>query len=240
MDYIYACRIGDNEELRYSIRSVMKNCATVDNIWVIGYKPDWYAGNFISVPNRSTKYENIKNCLRAAIDNPNISEDFVYMNDDFFVTRPMAEIPTMHGGLLQDKINKYLKVDSGSGYVSSLQQTAVNLRRRAIRAPLDYDLHTPIVFNKTLLRSVIDEVGQVRTNYGNIHDIEAIESTDVKTYSAEKYQYRSYDYLNNDLPYISTEDVSFVNVYNDILKDMFPDPSIYEYPRQDSNLQPNG
>ena len=38
MNFIYICRVGENEELRYSIRSVL-NSFPEANIWVIGGKP---------------------------------------------------------------------------------------------------------------------------------------------------------------------------------------------------------
>ena len=93
MDYVYICREGDNEELRYSIRSVVAN-ATHDKIWIIGYKPDWYIGNYIQIENIGSKFENITNCHKILPDIGALSEDFVIMNDDFFILKSLGKMPT--------------------------------------------------------------------------------------------------------------------------------------------------
>ena len=58
MDIVYNCRPGkQNEELRYSIRSVMENLPH-DNLWVVGGKPEWYTGNYgRGVPKGRELYE---------------------------------------------------------------------------------------------------------------------------------------------------------------------------------------
>ena len=48
MDFVYICKEGVNEELKYSIRSVVESFPE-SNIWVVGGKPDWYTGNYIQV-----------------------------------------------------------------------------------------------------------------------------------------------------------------------------------------------
>jgi hypothetical protein len=106
MDCVYVCRPGDNEELRYSIRSVVANMPH-DNLWLVGYKPSWYMGNFISVPNTTTKFENIRLAIKAAAEHNEISDNFILMNDDFFVIKPANPEVVLHGGLLTDKISRY-------------------------------------------------------------------------------------------------------------------------------------
>jgi len=48
MDFVYICKDGVNEELKYSIRSVVESFPET-NIWVVGGKPDWYTGRDISI-----------------------------------------------------------------------------------------------------------------------------------------------------------------------------------------------
>jgi hypothetical protein len=100
MDYVYICRKGENEELRYSIRSVVKN-TNCRNVWVIGYKPSWYNGNFVDFPDIATKFNNIINCTKAITDVGAISDDFVLMNDDFFFLKYRNSMPVYHGGPLK-------------------------------------------------------------------------------------------------------------------------------------------
>jgi hypothetical protein len=227
MDYVYICRAGDNEELRYSIRSVVAH-TSCKNVWLIGHKPDWYRGNFVSVPNTSTKFNNIINCTKAITDIGAISDDFVLMNDDFFFLNDVGVPPVYHGGLLKDKIDRY--IDAGSRhYVTLLSKTYGSLQRQGIKDPLDYDIHLPMPMNKDKLKRSIKKAYFPRSAYGNINNIGGTLTKDVKVYGSKNPLSKlSYDLLAEDKYFISTEDESFEDVYNKILKNKFSNPSKYE------------
>ena len=228
MDLVYICRQGDNEELRYSIRSAVKHL-THNNVWLIGNKPDWYYGNFVEIPDEMTKFDNIRECISAIPEIGAISDDFVLMNDDFFFLMDIGIMPVYHGGLLEDKINRYVAMGSRR-YAALLTRTYKNLIRQGIEVPLDYDLHVPMPMNKEKLRASRKKAYFQRSGYGNIHQIGGqLIPTDVKSYSDRSpLASNSYDFMNGDMPFVSTEDGSFEKVYNNLLKDMFPDPSPYE------------
>ena len=227
MDYVYICRQGDNEELRYSIRSVVANFDN-PNVWVVGYKPKWYVGNFIPVQDKSTKFNNINNAISVIANDPRISEDFVLMNDDFFVLSNQGTPANLHGGKLVDKLQEYVKLTPSSSYTMLIGQTYKFLKSQGIGNPIDYDLHTPMVFNKTKLKQTIVHGLMARSVYGNLNKVRAKKSADVKRYSsASRLKSRSYS-INANSKYISSEDTSFEYIYETILKDMFPSPSQYE------------
>jgi hypothetical protein len=227
MDYVYICREGSNKELRYSIRSVVAH-ASYKEIWLVGYKPDWYRGNFVSVPDISTKFNNIINCTKAITGIGAISDDFVLMNDDFFFLNDVGIPPVYHGGLLKDKINRY--IDAGSRqYVTLLSRTYKNLIRQGIKDPLDYDIHFPMPMNKDKLKQSIKKAYFPRSSYGNIHNIGGTPTKDVKIYNNKSPLIRLSDNLLTENNYfISTEDGSFQTVYEEVLKDKFPNSSKYE------------
>lgn len=227
MDYVYICRPGENEELRYSIRSVVKY-ASHNKIWLIGNKPDWYYGNFVEVPDKSTKFQNIKACTAAIPLIGGISDNFVLMNDDFFLLNHVGQMPVYHGGSLADKIDKYIELGARK-YATLLSRTYKDLIRQGIKAPLDYDIHLPMPMNKEKLKESIDKAYFPRSGYGNIHDIGGKLITDVKTYSNKSLlSERSYDFTSKEVPFVSTEDGSFKMVYESLLKDIFTEPSQYE------------
>jgi hypothetical protein len=226
MDYVYICRKGDNEELRYSIRSVVKNLPP-GNIWVIGYKPKWYTGNFIPVRDTQYKFDNIKKCMSAIVSSDEISDDFVSMHDDFFITKKIDSIPVLHGGLLEDRVSLYQKLAPSSVYTRLLISTHKRLVKLGIPNPLDYDIHVPMVMNKTLLDKVLTMPYLERSNYGNIFGIGGSISNDVKVYSKGRMSSRSYDFLSGESYFLSTEDSSFEKIL-DMLIEMFPKPSVYE------------
>jgi hypothetical protein len=227
MDYVYICREGENEELKYSIRSVVKN-TNYSNIWVVGHKPSWYVGNFVEVLDVKTKFGNILNCTKAITDVGAISDDFVLMNDDFFFLKYRNSMPVFHGGLLKDKIDNY-SVLGARKYAELLRKTYKDLLRQGIKDPLDYDLHVPMPMNKQLLSKSIDKAYFPRSGYGNLNNIGGQLITDVKTYGSKSIlSSRSFDFNKESAEFISTEDGSFNIVYESILKDMFSERSRFE------------
>lgn len=97
MNFVYVCRDGENEELRYSIRSVLSSFPEA-KIWVVGGKPSWYIGNYIEVKQSQSKYGNVLNNLKSICNSELIEESFVFMNDDFFIVNKIDTIDIFHGG----------------------------------------------------------------------------------------------------------------------------------------------
>ena len=226
MDIVYICRPGDNEELRYSIRSVVKNIQ-YDNIWLVGNKPKWYKGNFLPVPDTSNRYENIRNAIESVSMNSEISEDFLLMNDDFFILKPLAEIPKFHGGLLINKINNYIDLTGINRYVKMLMNTHRFLLKHGIKDPLDYDIHVPMQMNRTNLTKIIHKKHFPRSMYGNIFNIGGTEIKDVKIYPSTSNLYPKSYSIDASTTYLSTLDSSFEGVFG-LLQDMFRDKTEYE------------
>lgn len=227
MDYVYICRKRNNEELRYSLRSLKEN-APEGNVWLVGGKPDWYVGDYLYVPDTHTKYANINNCFEAIANSPDISDDFVLMNDDFFILSKIDSIPTVHSGYLKDRIDERYRIDPVGEYTRSLMRTHSQLQKAGIENPIDYDLHMPMIINKTKLKEIVPTRCQVRSMYGNIFGIEAEMVSDAKIYGPGKMSDKSYDISSNTSPIVSTEDSSFDYLYKTILKDTFLNSTIHE------------
>jgi hypothetical protein len=236
VDVVWICRTGPNEELRYSIRSVAANMPH-ENIVVVGGKPDWYTGRFIEVVTRrsdgelsNNKYENAKNNIRQIVESPDISDDFILMNDDFYVLKPIDQLQYYHGGLLSDKIASYRRFVAWSEYTDVLARTASILEASNINDPLDYTLHVPMMFNKKKLAKILDQpIASIRTLYGNLYRVGGRKMSDVKVHPARtQYAPESFDYMNKDSVFLSTADTTFSVVKKNLLGPMFPEPSKYE------------
>jgi hypothetical protein len=227
MDLVYICGPGYNEELRYSIRSAVKNLI-FDNLWVVGGKPDWYDGNYIEVSQNKTKYVNARNNLRAICNSSEISESFILMNDDFYIINKVEDVPYMHGGLLSDKIKMYKELTGDTRYVLMLKRTLLNLSRRLKKDVLDYELHVPMVMEKGKLLKIIELPDLWRSRYGNTFGVGGTEIEDVKVYSSGTLVKKSYDINNLKYDYLSSNDDSFEMIRNEILKVSFPNKTIYE------------
>lgn len=226
MDVIYTCRSGDNEELRYSIRSVLKNAKFVNKIWVVGDKPDWYSGNFIKVAPVGNSFANVRNNLRKVIDHPDISEDFILMNDDFFIIENVNSVSHYYGGLLADRSLRHQELAGPNYYANMLMKTHRGLTQQGIKNPLNYELHVPMLFNKAKLADTIEKPFSIRSYYGNKYNLGGEDINDVKIYSHPRFKVSSSS-MNNGTPFVSTDDESFSYVRLELEK-MFPSKSAYE------------
>jgi hypothetical protein len=228
MDLVYICRNGENEELRYSIRSAVKNLPH-DKIWVVGGKPSWYTGNYIQVNQTRNKYSNARENLKALADSEEISESFVLMNDDFYILNKIDSIPYMHSKTLDEKIKAREDLFSGNSYNKLLRETIRSVSRKVEGPVIDYELHVPMVMEKNKLSHVLKFTGLWRSIYGNIFSVGGTEITDVKVYVESSVFYpNSYRLDNLKYDYLSSSDDSFELVRSTILEKLFYTKSNYE------------
>lgn len=232
MDLVYVCRDGDNEELRYSIRSAVANLKH-DNIWVVGGKPEWYTGNYIEVKQKSSKYENVRASLYAIVESSEISDDFILMNDDFFILSKIDRLNAYYGGSLRDRIKELQSRYGSSSYTILLKSTLKYLMKNGIPNPKNYALHIPFKLNKKKLKPILKLDVSWRTAYGNLYKIAGIDvssdsnvSGDVKVFFRKG---RESDYSKNKLSkrFLSSQDDSFEIVLPKLQK-MFPIASAHE------------
>lgn len=228
MNFIYICRSGDNEELRYSIRSVL-NSFPDGIVWVVGGKPDWYCGNHIAVAQDKNTYTNALNNLKAICNSLDIDNEFVLMNDDFFIINKINKIEYFYGGTLDKKISLYKELIGSSSYITKLATTLSRLKKYKIDYPLDYELHVPFPMNKSKLNSVLESNSRFlyRSIYGNLFNVGGSLLEDVKVYDATGLAKKSFDYQNKHTDFLSTTDTSF-NLLHPMLKEKFPNKTIYE------------
>lgn len=169
-----------NNEIRYSLRSLQKHLKGYRNIYVIGEKPAWL-NNVIHVraddPYKYNKEANICNKIKIACEHPDISDDFLFINDDHF--------------FLQDtNINEILPYSKKDADLHPSRETNLNkyelcrlntwraLKEKGLTTYL-YDIHTPIIYNKKKFLEVIkqypwdnDDIGfVVKSMYGNTLDL---------------------------------------------------------------------
>lgn len=226
MDYVYVCRSGENEELRYSLRSLEKNLPDV-NVWLIGDAPSWYTGNIVRTKSVGQKYGVVRNSLKVLSETADISEDFILMNDDFFVMQPLEEVEVWHGGLLWDGWRSRSRLEPHSVYAQYLLETYKTIKHSGVKDPINYELHTPLPMTKTSLSEAIGQVGLWRSIVANKNFVGGKEHEDVKLYHKSSPLYRSREGLGNSL-YISSDDGSFDVLKDKYLAELFSKPSRQE------------
>lgn len=177
MKAVYSIRPGDNEELRYSLRSLEVNMPFIDEVIVIGQPPKWLSTD-VEVIDFVHRGEN-KVMTRKGLDKFLIVKkslgDFIYMNDDFFAMRKMSDLPSLDRGRLEDVIGSL----SPGSYRKSAEKTMTILEKFGTERPYkSYELHMPMMLNTEGLNEVFywtDTLApsfyqvQFRTVYGNFY-----------------------------------------------------------------------
>lgn len=223
MDYVYVCRSGENEELRYSIRSLVKNLPDV-KVWIIGDAPSWYTGNLIKTTSHRDKYVTVRRNLVTLTETEEIGDDFVLMNDDFFIMHPMDRIVVWHRGSLRASCNRRKQLEPYSTYTQFLLATYKTINHLGTEDPLDYELHTPLPMTKRSLFDAVGKPGLWRSIAANANGVGGEQHEDVKVYDPRSVLYRQ---VEENTPYLSCDDGSF-HILLERLKEAFPDPSPYE------------
>lgn len=185
MDIVYPLGIGsvwDNNEIRYSLRSVEENFRDVRNVWIIGQCPAWLTNirhlavnDICGIPSKNTY-----NKLRSVCLEPDLSENFLLMNDDFYILQPISvkDFPYYYKGQLPSAIRKsrLMAIESSKNTVEFLQKRKLSM--------LDYRVHCPMAFNKEkFLNMPITEnehgIVNTRAVYGNYYQVGGIRQDEI-------------------------------------------------------------
>jgi hypothetical protein len=180
VDVLYVVRPGErNDPLRMSLRSLAN--LPHHRVFIAGYCPSWVKNvTAVPAPRKTDRFASIEANLLAGLKHPEISEQVIYFNDDFFVMEPIESVPVMHGG----PVAQY----NGKGPLKQLMRKTVNRLSAAIEsdAPLfTYDgIHVPFPLSAGNARVALNAVERGclwRTWYGNLHDVGGVETADVKS-----------------------------------------------------------
>ena len=190
-------------ELRLSLRTLEANGKNIGRLFIVGNCPDWVQ-NTIHIPAEDTyqssqnhAYKVIVACYRG------ISDNFLLMNDDFFMLKPfdVGNYPYYARGELKE-------YDNPNPYQQILNKTREYLLGKGIDHPMAFNVHCPIIYNKKnfltfeeLFHDVkFEDVGYSwRTLYGNMF---------VKDYYIVKNDCKEYDdkWIEPEIGCLSTSD----------------------------------
>ena len=214
MDILYYIGGGsshNNDELRLSLRSLEKHCKDVDKVWIVGNRPQFLRNvEYLWVDDKDAWWLNAFNKTKAAIK-AGISDEFLLMNDDFFMTADFnaSDYPYYHKGEIQDGETEYKKVIYNTGeYLKSLGKTAFH-----------YGVHCPIRIEGSKYLEIekhLTSPMSVRCLYGNLY----CTGRQIKDVKGEKI-------TKNQTKCFSARDRMTEDVYQKLIK-MFPNPSRWE------------
>ena len=226
-DLVYVCRNGENEELRYSLRSVARNLPH-GRVWIFGGWPAWIEGvKTITTEQAGVRFANTTNAVRLACEHSAVSDPFVLMNDDFFVMQPLDSVPVLNRGPISKVISDYERRHmGGSAYAMGMRHTCDLLVSLGFENPVSYELHVPLLVHKAAMLEALSmgqgvKVLHKRSMYGNLARLSGATVPDVKVYRTGADVPQG--------PFASCQDNTLPTVLP-VLRYLFPLPCAYERP----------
>jgi len=160
MDVVYKigkqCEWDGYEELRYSIRSLVENFKELDQIYIVGYLPDWVDKRLVRFieckdPYLSNKDANLINKLVLASNQEEISAYFLNMSDDMFFLKETDDLyflgyPRYNNNLIRGKTTALGDMHY-TKWEKRLMKTIDVLEKNNKRTNL-YEAHIPYAINK--------------------------------------------------------------------------------------------
>lgn len=176
---------GDNE-LRYSLRSIEKHLKNYGNIFIIGRKPDWLTNvTFIEYEDMTPyKERNIFTKIVMACEIKEMSERFLFMNDDHFLVDDFdaPTFPYYYKCMLERSIERL----KHGKYKRALVNTFHELTFQG-HTTYNFDGHIPIIYEKQKVRALkqypwdrYDEGFVMKSLYANTYRYDPVLEYDCK------------------------------------------------------------
>ena len=233
MDLLYILGSGtvwDNNEIRFSLRSAEKNIKDLEKVFIVGEKPDWLQ-NIEHLPLADLykiKWRNAYAKVSRACMSPFLSADFLLMNDDFFILKPItgADYPFYFSSILTKNASYYK-----TKFLTTPQQTATLLPLH-VKDVRNFAVHRPVRFNKQkyldMPRFDLAMTGfSPRSFYCNFYGVPGVQCAD-KTLSPLMTE-KDFDRACADRTDISVFSATARSpIFQNWIQKMFPEPSKYE------------
>jgi hypothetical protein len=137
-------------ELRFALRSIEKHLSGYGDIFLIGHKPKWINDKVIHIPAEDEqrtwwKERNVYRKILLACEDPRVSDDFLFMNDDHYLLADFVagEFPYYYNGMLYQEAAR--DDQYGATAKNTLQLTDLQKGWHSARY---WDIHCPIIYNK--------------------------------------------------------------------------------------------
>ena len=222
MDVVFPYKKTKSDELKYALRSL--KYLPHRNVFICGDKPDWISDKVIwlgkSVYGVNAQHDSELN-IRLALHDVRLSSKFILMNDDFFILRPVYNLPDYYTGTFSELIRSRQEAQFAT-FNQAMYKTKAFLTDPD---PLAFEVHIPVIMSKHKRLAVSNEILPMlalgctvfpRSIYLNRYGNRIVKREDVKLYH----------FNNTQLPddFLSTDDGQFTEQ----IKNLFPEKCIYE------------
>ena len=223
----------NDNELRYSLRSAERHLKNYRRVVIVGECPEFInKDTILHIPCEDTmrnKAYTIKKKIMAAADHPEVSENFMFFNDDYFLT----------AGVDANSYPYYWKCDlnhtmhiNHTIYREHVQTTITALQAKGL--PLkNFDTHKPIIYNKEKMKEVVHQYDWsvafgyiMRSLYCNTLLIEGEYKLDNKLVRPMRIEGWKEMIVGIDCFSIDDRAVDFT--FKDFIEKMFPNKSGFE------------
>lgn len=227
LDIVYCLKSRlNNEELRYSLRS-LRNLPH-RNVWIFGgMPPNWVKGvHYVPVENNApNKWGNTRKMLETACNTKELSANFIWFNDDFYVLAPTYDLQYHYDRTLHERALETFNPNAKrlSRYGTNLELVSQELEENG-KKTRNFELHCPIIYNKKKMLACLEKYKTVmpRSLYCNEYNVRALENDD---YKIDDLQHR----IKLGSVFASTDDESFrCGEVGRQVRGLFPIPCGYE------------
>ena len=227
MDLVYLYKnppYGGDTELKYSLRSAEK-FLDFNKVYVIGDRPDFLQNiNHIEFTEQGAdRHRNASSKIFHIANTHEISEEFIFMNDDFFILQEMKPVP-----FYTISIDHWFK----TYYSLSWRQTRMLKTMELLSKNIEvFEVHAPMIMEKSKILDIFEKYNlpqgsMFRTLYGNEYADETVMLP--KDYKATD-DLSLQEMLKEEPPFFSTSDELVVTpLGKKILQELYPVPSRYE------------
>ena len=238
-DLVYPVRAGENEELRYSLRSVATNAAGLyRKVWIVGHGlPDWLTGvEVIDAHGPESGQSDVRAKITAAANDPRVAARFVLLADDMFLVDPITRWEPFHMGPTSAFVAHLAKQGTttvNSGWLRNVVATAEWMAEQGHGDILCRQGHRPLLWDKKKLAAALAAYpADRRLDTVGLYDLAGAAGEGRKAGNAkvgvDASQFHA-KLAELDIPWLSSNDRAFAEgMIGGYIRGMFRTPSRYE------------
>lgn len=226
--------LWNDNELRYSLRSLEKHVTGIRNVYIVGRFPSFLNEYAIHIPYNdihTNKARNIMMKVYRASKDKRISQDFFFLNDDYFFVKNVhaPEYPFYY----KCDLNHTSKINASNEYGYHVRETLKYLKERSLPIK-NFDTHKPILYNKRKLIQIVDnctwpvKFGHIlKSLYCNTLGIEGQFLVDTKI-NHPYFKSNLLKFVQQTPDLFSIGDLAINSSMKELMNELYPNKSKYE------------